>query len=194
MGYLSITTILAQRSLNSEKASESSLKMFVKAGPTLSNITEGDYKYAPGFLVGIGLNYSFIPDMDLSAEIDYSRMGYIHAQDGLQVNFWNDYLQLPVGVRVRLWQNLKLFAGCQAAYLMQAQAVTEINGTSVSESVSSGVASWEVSIPMAVSYEWNSGFMLEFRYHAGLTHVLRTTSSDSWGKNYSFGLILGWAF
>ena len=163
-----------------------------------------------GQTVGVELEKQLADKFSLSAGVDWLRIG-----TGWEDYKWNaenidyklddvsirlNYVAVPVLANFYVWRGLALHAGVQFGYLTDAHTdgeVTYDNDGDYTLSMSRGCKSdfnkFDFSIPVGISYEWRSHFVLDARCNIGLTNVNKEKTPE--GKdmqNFSLQLTLGY--
>ena len=172
-----------------------------KAGINISTITGGDFKNdkkaKAGFVGGVEAEYGISDNFGLAFGLLYSMEGvkYSEKYKGVKcsVNANLDYLNIPILAQFYPVKGLAIKAGLQPAFNVRHKAKFEASEGKESISVTGnleGVKSFNLSIPVGVSYEY-AKFVLDARYNIGLTKIFKDADQ---GRNSTFAITLGYKF
>ncbi len=159
---------------------------------------------AGGALLGLELEYQMTDIVSLAAGVNYS----------LQGSGWKDtdiidggvtdrlrnleielgYVNVPIVANVYFSKGLAVKAGVQFGFLTSAKAKFELNGNSKDFSVKSECNKFDFSIPVGISYEFNTPIVLDLRYIIGVTKVNKEKEPDGDMRNNFVQLTVGYRF
>ena len=173
------------------------LTLMPKAGINISTITGSgsDKKSKVGLVAGAEFEYGVAQNFDITAGVLYSMEG---AKFG-DVKFNMDYINIPILANYYVVPGLAVKAGIQpafnvrkkASYNGQTENIDDVLNTVLGwAGVETGVKSFNLSIPVGISYEYQS-FVLDARYNIGVTKVFKNADQ---GRNSTFAITLGYKF
>lgn len=139
-----------------------------KAGMNISDVTSSDGDARVGLVTGAEFEFQLTDIFSLSAGGLYSMQGEKHAKI--------DYINFPLLANVYVAPGFAVKVGLQPA-------------VNVDDDDIPGVNSFDLSIPVGLSYEINH-FVLDARYNFGVTKIVDNTD---W-KNSVFQFTLGYKF
>lgn len=152
----------------------------VKAGINIANLTNSDGNYKVGFTGGIFADYRFSNLFALSADVLYSRQG----AKGDDAKIKTDNLNIPILANFYLVKGLAVKAGVQPGFLLGAN-----------DGMKDAFKTFDLAVPVGVSYDFNCGLILDARYNIGVTKVAKAEySDDSKIRNSVFAVTAGWRF
>ena len=152
----------------------------VKAGINIANLTNSDGNYKVGFTGGIFADYRFSTLFALSADVLYSRQG----AKGDDAKIKTDNLNIPILANFYLVKGLAVKAGVQPGFLLGAN-----------DGMKDAFKTFDLAVPVGVSYDFNCGLILDARYNIGVTKVAKAEySDDSKIRNSVFAVTAGWRF
>ena len=170
-----------------------------KAGINISTITGSgnDKKSKVGLVAGAEFEYGVAQNFDITAGVLYSMEG---AKFG-DVKFNMDYINIPILANYYVVPGLAVKAGIQPAFNVRKKASYNGNTVNIDDvmnaaldwagaGVETGVKSFNLSIPVGISYEYQS-FVLDARYNIGVTKVFKNADQ---GRNSTFAITLGYKF
>ena len=170
-----------------------------KAGINISTITGSgsDKKSKVGLVAGAEFEYGVAQNFDITAGVLYSMEG---AKFG-DVKFNMDYINIPILANYYVVPGLAVKAGIQPAFNVRKKASYNGNTVNIDDvmndilsiagaEVETGVKSFNLSIPVGISYEYQS-FVLDARYNIGVTKVFKNADQ---GRNSTFAITLGYKF
>ena len=139
-----------------------------------------------GLVVGTEFEYFVSDRFSLAAGLNYSQQGA--ELKNTNVTWKLDYLTVPVVANVYLFKGFALKAGVQAGFKTNAKMDVEGGGYSESADLKDEVKSFDLSIPVGLSYEFKH-FVLDARYNLGCTKIFNAVLDS---KNLTFQLTLGY--
>ena len=151
-----------------------------KVGINLSNQTLLDGDYKTGLTAGVFADYRFSNLFALSADVLYSRQG----AKGDDAKIKTDNLNIPILANFYLVKGLAVKAGVQPGFLLGAN-----------DGMKDAFKTFDLAVPVGVSYDFNCGLILDARYNIGVTKVAKAEySDDSKIRNSVFAVTAGWRF
>jgi predicted porin len=167
-----------------------------KVGVNIASLTKSDGADPRiGLAAGVEGEYQATDIFSLSAGVIYSQQGnkYDKTVLGQNVKYTNklDYINIPIMANVYVVKGLAVKLGVQPAFNVNSKfsTVANVASTETKKSVDTDVKSFDFSIPVGLSYEYNN-VVLDARYNWGLTKI--ADNSDS--KNSVFQITLGYKF
>ena len=165
-----------------------------KVGLSIADMTDlDDSKTRAGVVAGAELEYHVSPMFGLSAGLLYSMQGTKGdaEEEGVKASatIKNDYLNIPILANVYVAPGLALKAGLQSGFKVSSKVTAKAGGVSVSENLDDAFKSFDLSVPVGISYEYMN-VCLDARYNIGVTKVIDGTDS----KNSVFQITLGYKF
>jgi hypothetical protein len=164
-----------------------------------------------GFFVGADMEYQATNWLGLSAGINYSQAGsgwedFTATLDGVKASMKDmkiqtAYFNIPVTANFYIWKGLAVRSGLQFGFLTSAKSKgkTEIkagNTTTTSdddEDVKDAFKTFDLSIPVGLSYEFGNHLVIDARYNIGVTKVNKESFSNGKdSRNGVFVLSLGY--
>lgn len=165
----------------------------IKAGTNMSNVL-GDgidgTKNKFNFVGGAFIENRFTDAFSLSVEALYSIQGaLLKSESGEKKRLNTSYINVPLLANFYLTDGLALKTGIQAGIPLVSQVKTGSVAVST-ENLCPGKSLFDLSIPVGISYQMNSGFLIDFRYNIGLTKMFKDMNT----YNSAFQLTVGWSF
>ena len=165
-----------------------------KVGINISTITgDGDQKAKVGLVAGVEGEYGLAEKFGLAFGVLYSMEGYKYNHElwgngqllgTNKINVNLDYINIPILAQFYPVKGLALKTGIQPAFNVRHKVGGDGSGTI------EGVKSFNFSIPVGVSYEYQS-FVLDARYNIGVTKIFKDADQ---GRNSTFSITLGYKF
>ena len=179
-----------------------------KVGINLSTITGKtlagtESKVKVGLVAGVEGEYGIAENFSLTAGLLYSMEGAkvkSTSNSDVSVKANLDYINIPIMAQYYVAKGLALKAGIQPAFNVRkdvkvdlpsgipAEYVNEINA--VANSVKDKIKSFNLSIPVGLSYEYQS-FVFDARYNIGVT---KSAKDSDEGRNSTFTFTFGYKF
>ena len=169
-----------------------------KAGINISTIT-GDYndkKAKVGLVAGVEAEYGITENFGIDFGVLYSMEGCkmdlveyggegasAYLAKGVNINL--DYINIPILAQYYPVKGLAIKAGIQPAFNVRHKASKDGDKVNID-----GVKSFNFSIPVGLSYEYQS-FVLDARYNIGITKLVKDADQ---GRNSTFSITLGYKF
>lgn len=162
-----------------------------KVGINVTDITNADSKARVDFAGGLEGEYQVSDIFSLSGGLMYSRQGYkgkTYTTDvlGQTVSVkgkdWKpSYLNIPMMANVYVVPGLAVKLGIQPGFMVDKDDASDVN-------------TFDLSIPVGLSYEYNN-FVLDGRYNWGVTKINKNSvkgADDT--RNSVFQITLGYKF
>ena len=157
-----------------------------KVGLNMANVTDlENTKMKAGAVAGVEAEYRASNLMGITAGVLYSMQGVKADKGDFKEKL--DYINIPILANFHVWKGLSINAGIQPGFLVSAKAD---NGDE-DKDIKDGCESFDFSIPVGASYEWNS-FVLDLRYNIGVTKIYKEDEGSS--KNGVLAITLGYKF
>lgn len=166
-----------------------------KIGMNIANLSEGDADSRIGLAAGVEGEYQVSDLFSLSAGAIYSMQGCKNKWEALGQSVTTttklDYINIPIMANVYVVKGLAVKLGIQPGFKVNGEVKTsaETSLGSGSKTADVDAKSFDFSIPVGISYEYNN-IQLDARYNWGLTKV----SDFSDAKNSVFQITLGYKF
>ena len=149
-------------------------------------------------MTGVGmfggeLEYALKEKVSLAAGLNFDMQGYsIGDTDGIKDRHTSlNYLAVPVVVNYYLYKGLAVKVGLQPGLLLSANESYKENGDKHDTRVTSHYNSFDLSIPIGLSYEF-SRVVIDARYLLGLTKVNK--GGDNTCRNSVILITTGYKF
>ena len=177
-----------------------------KTGVNISSFTDADNtKALLGLTAGAFAEYGLNNWFALSADVLYSRQGVAFKDYSFEgVNYSDkatlDYLNVPVLANFYIAKGLALKAGLQPGFLLGAKNISEANGQKETVDMKDVTNSFDLSVPVGISYSLNCGLIIDARYNIGVTKLPKEDlDNDGYSdglnsRNGVFTVALGWRF
>ena len=166
-------------------------------GMNISTITgDGDHKSKVGLVAGVEAEYGIAEKFGLQFGVLYSMEGAkvknvvvapgtgASAYLADKVNFNLDYINIPILAQFYPAKGFAVKAGIQPAFNVRHKYSGYYSSTI------EGVKSFNFSIPVGLSYEYES-FVLDARYNIGVTKLYKDADQ---GRNSTISITLGYKF
>ena len=168
-------------------------------------ISDGyNINFRNGIKAGLFIEYPITNQFIISTELNYSMRGAEHNSNGV---FWPlnykfitkmDYLEIPITLQYRMPLGInispKIFAGAEAAFLLQAKTEYYENDILQME-VNSNSQSNEYGVIFGIGADYNlstNKIIFDIRYYYGISNIDKNESSKTTNKTISFNI--GYAF
>lgn len=142
-----------------------------------------------GLVVGPEFEYQMTNRFSLAFGVNYSQQGA--EQKDVDVTYKLDYLTIPVVANFYLFKGFALKAGVQPGVNLSSKV--EANGKKADMN-DDAVKTFDVSIPVGLSYEFPFGLVLDARYNFGVTKIFDEKIVNLDSKNLGFQFTLGYKF
>ena len=141
-----------------------------------------------GLAAGVEAEYQATDIFSVSAGLIYSMQGNKAKEDGVTLTTKLDYINIPILANVYVTKGLAVKLGVQPAFNVSDKQ--KLSGGKASfEAEDVGAESFDFSIPVGLSYEYNN-VVFDARYNFGVTNI--ADGGDS--KNSVFQFTLGYKF
>lgn len=141
-----------------------------------------------GLAAGVEAEYQATDIFSVSAGLIYSMQGNKAKEDGVTLTTKLDYINIPILANVYVTKGLAVKLGVQPAFNVSDKKKLSGGKASV-EPEDVGAESFDFSIPVGLSYEFNN-VVIDARYNFGVTNI--ADGGDS--KNSVFQFTLGYKF
>lgn len=141
-----------------------------------------------GLAAGVEAEYQATDIFSVSAGLIYSMQGNKAKEDGVTLTTKLDYINIPILANVYVTKGLAVKLGVQPAFNVSDKQKLSGGKASV-EAEEVGAESFDFSIPVGLSYEFNN-VVIDARYNFGVTNI--ADGGDS--KNSVFQFTLGYKF
>lgn len=141
-----------------------------------------------GLAAGVEAEYQATDIFSVSAGLIYSMQGNKAKEDGVTLTTKLDYINIPILANVYVTKGLAVKLGVQPAFNVRDKQKLSGGKASV-EAEDVGAESFDFSIPVGLSYEYNN-VVFDARYNFGVTNI--ADGGDS--KNSVFQFTLGYKF
>lgn len=163
-----------------------------KVGVNFANLTKvDDAKMRVGFAAGAEAGYQATEDLAITVGAIYSQQGAKLEGNGSTLTGKYDYLNIPVLANYYVAPGLAVKLGVQPSFLVSAKDKVEVGGNSAEKDVKDALNSFDLSIPVGVSYEI-SNVVIDARYNWGVTEYLKNNADGE--KNSVFQITVGYKF
>ena len=162
-----------------------------KVGINVTDITNADSKARVDFAGGLEGEYQVSDIFSLSGGLMYSRQGYkgktyttnvLGQTVSVKGKDWKpSYLNIPMMANVYVVPGLAVKLGIQPGFMVDKDEASDVN-------------TFDLSIPVGLSYEYNN-FVLDGRYNWGVTKINKNSvkgADDT--RNSVFQITLGYKF
>lgn len=141
-----------------------------------------------GLAAGVEAEYQATDIFSVSAGLIYSMQGNKAKEDGVTLTTKLDYINIPILANVYVTKGLAVKLGVQPAFNVSDKQKLS-GGKAFVEAEDVGAESFDFSIPVGLSYEFNN-VVIDARYNFGVTNIAE--GGDS--KNSVFQFTLGYKF
>lgn len=141
-----------------------------------------------GLAAGVEAEYQATDIFSVSAGLIYSMQGNKAKAEGVTQTTKLDYINIPILANVYVTKGLAVKLGVQPAFNVSDKVKLSGGGASL-EAEDVGAESFDFSIPVGLSYEFNN-VVIDARYNFGVTNI--ADGGDS--KNSVFQFTLGYKF
>lgn len=141
-----------------------------------------------GLAAGVEAEYQATDIFSVSAGLIYSMQGNKAKEEGVTLTTKLDYINIPILANVYVTKGLAVKLGVQPAFNVSDKQKLS-GGKAFVEAEDVGAESFDFSIPVGLSYEYNN-VVFDARYNFGVTNI--ADGGDS--KNSVFQFTLGYKF
>lgn len=141
-----------------------------------------------GLAAGVEAEYQATDILSVSAGLIYSMQGNKAKAEGVTQTTKLDYINIPILANVYVTKGLAVKLGAQPAFNVS-DKVKLSGGKASVEAEDVGAESFDFSIPVGLSYEFNN-VVIDARYNFGVTNIAE--GGDA--KNSVFQFTLGYKF
>lgn len=164
------------------------VKFGAKAGLNLASLngddvddTDGRTSFHVGGVVSIGISEKFA----VQPEVVYSAQGATGSEEGIDITWKLDYINIPVLADFQVADGFSLQVGPQVSFNITDSV--EVDGEEVGDLEAEGV---DFGAAVGAQYAMESGLFFQARYSLGLSDV----NSDADAKNSVISLSVGYFF
>lgn len=156
----------------------------VRGGVNFATLTSGDLDEAPdartSFYAGFVAEAPLTERFSIQAEAFYSGQGFDiqSVEDGDDIEFQLDYIQVPVLLKIYLVEGLNIHAGPQFGFKIS----EEIDSSPLDDGGdfdTDSIKDFDFQIAAGVEYKFTGGFFVQARYAYGLTEVIDNTDTHN---------------
>lgn len=163
--------------------------LWPKIGMNVASLTKCDgCDPRIGLAAGVEAEYQATDIFSVSAGLIYSMQGNKAKEEGVTLTTKLDYINIPILANVYVTKGLAVKLGVQPAFNVSDKQKLSGGKASV-EAEDVGAESFDFSIPVGLSYEYNN-VVFDARYNFGVTNI--ADGGDS--KNSVFQFTLGYKF
>ncbi|MCA0153848.1 porin family protein [Winogradskyella vincentii] len=147
---------------------QAQVKFGAKAGVNFASITGEDTDDLDGitsFHIGAMVEIPVSEKFSVQPELLYSAQGATTSEDGMDLDFKVNYINVPIMAKYFVAEGLSLEAGPQLGFLIDA----EIEGGDVSIDIKDQVNSFDFGVNFGLGYKLDSGLNFGARYNLGLS-------------------------
>lgn len=141
-----------------------------------------------GLAAGVEAEYQATDIFSVSAGLIYSMQGNKAKEEGVTLTTKLDYINIPILANVYVTKGLAVKLGVQPAFNVSDKQKLS-GGKAPVEAEDVGAESFDFSIPVGLSYEFNN-VVIDARYNFGVTNIAE--GGDA--KNSVFQFTLGYKF
>ena len=116
-----------------------------------------------GFAAGVELEYQVSNKFSVSAIPMYGMGGA--KIDGIDATWKNDKIMIPVLANYYIIRGMKISLGVQPGFVVKSSLSAKVNGMAVDVKAGDYTRSFDFSIPLGLSYEWENGLSLGLLWH-----------------------------
>ena len=128
-----------------------------------------------GLAIGSELEYQIKPKFSVAAGFLYSMQGCRESGETgygyATMTYKLDYINIPIVANVYVYKGLALKFGIQPGFNISSKVTVDMNGSSGTRSISRDVKTFDLAIPVGLSYETKFGLVVDARYNIGVTKV-----------------------
>ena len=202
LAVMMITTMATRAQM-----SEGTISVMPKVGANYSDVSGAgkviDNKW--GLAAGAEVEYKFKDWFGLSGGLMYEQQGFKHKETGNKLK--TEYINIPILAKFYVWKGLCLSTGLQPGFLTKAKYGKSGLVPEEYTDVKSDVNKFDLSLPVAISYDFPFGLNIELRYYDGIIDVIKNDAASKFGttsmtnrwyeeknKNRTLQLSIGYKF
>jgi hypothetical protein len=162
--------ILTIASLSSLVMNAQDIAIGAKAGVNFASIGGDDTDDLDGrtaFHVGAAVEIPISDKFSVQPELLYSAQGATTSEEGIDVDFNADYLNIPVMAKFYVGEGFSIEAGPQLGFLLSAKA----KAGSEEEDLKDFVKSTDFGANLGLGYKLESGLHFGARYNLGISNI-----------------------
>lgn len=167
----------------------------VKAGLNVTNVSHiPTNKNKPSFHAGVVGEFHLTDFFSLQGELMYSRQGCrLSKEKGWKHRARVNYLNLPVLVKMNVWNELSVEVGPQFGILLNSVEKYG-NSDKIYKQRIHSMNPVDLSLAVGVSYNIDKTMYVSARYNFGLSNVMEKDAVGDDNKNHVFQLSIGQRF
>lgn len=173
-----------------------------KIGLNLANMTNVNGSMKSGLNIGLAGEIRFNNTVALEPGLFYSMQGSKESEGGTTAKIKNDYINLPVLLKMNVYKGLHAFVGPQFGFRVSSKASGSESGTSVSVDAGDYFNGFDFSVALGIGYQFDKGLLFSLGFNTGLTNTLKNDKfseiisgiGDIKSRNNVLQLNLGWRF
>lgn len=193
-----ITLIFAYSICTSAQIETDELTIHPMLGVNIADFTHSPNSDARlGIAAGVELGYQLTPKFGLSVAWMYSQQGAIgkvkYRNKKFKERIYLDYINMPIMANVNIAKGFCVKFGVQPGFNVNSEYEISAVGVNVGGQLSDAgidVKTFDFSIPIGLSYEFNNAIVIDARYNIGTTNIV--SNDDT--KNSVFQFTLGYKF
>lgn len=179
----------------------------IKGGVNFSTITADDFEDGKdprtSFNIGLLAELPLSDRFSIQPEVLYSSQGFDIRQndDGDDLEYQLDYIQVPVLAKIYLIKGLSIEAGPQFGFKVNEEIDSNPDGDGGDIEIDpddSSIKKFETSIAAGAAYKFDNGFFISGRYTYGLSNIFEDNTlldfANVEGKNAVWQLGIGFMF
>ncbi len=166
-----------------------------------------------GGIIGVDLEYMVTDRFGIQAGANWGQAGSgwkdFDISDGSQtlklrdLKVETEYVNVPVTLNYYIGKGLALKAGVQCSFLTRAQVKVKASGSAggttlkqeYDQDIKEAFENFDLSIPVGLSYEFKTPFVIDARYNIGITKVNKEKlDGDKDSRNGIFTITFGYKF
>lgn len=129
-----------------------------------------------GLAIGSELEYQIKPKFSMAAGFLYSMQGCRESGETgygyATMTYKLDYINIPIVANVYVYKGLALKFGIQPGFNISSKVTVDMNGSSETGPLGGlDVKTFDLAIPVGISYETKFGLVVDARYNIGVTKV-----------------------
>ena len=128
-----------------------------------------------GLAAGAEFEYQIKEKFSMAAGVVYSWQGFKESGNTpygyATITYKLDYINIPIVANAYVYKGLALKFGIQPGFNISSKVTVDMNGSSRTGSISRDVKTFDLAIPVGLSYETKFGLVVDARYNIGVTKV-----------------------
>lgn len=148
------------------------VKFGPKAGVNFSNVSGVDNsEMKTGFHVGAVAEIKFTEKFSVQPEVLYSSQGTKFTSNNSEVNWNNDYINIPIMAKYYIVEGFSVEAGPQVGFLTKAEQEGTFGGFTGKVDRKDAFKSVDFGVNFGLAYDLSSGLFVNARYNLGLSKI-----------------------